>query len=587
MRDTIDNPRVLIALAVSYALLAAGAIALTRLSGGVALLWVATAPLIALLAARPARRWPALILAAMVGNITAGIAASPLSMIALPISIANMTEAMIAAALLRHWQVSDSPIGSMRSVALFVLAAGVAAPALSGLIGAGVVSLTLTHRFASIWLDWVIGHGLGSLIATPLVLLALHSQMVREKFPSRWRIAEMAGHALLIAGVASFVFAQDRLPLLFVVSLPVLIATTRFHRLGAIAGVAIVAVIGGGMTLLGHGPVMLVQGAGGSQLQFFQLFLAVQFLIALPVASLLSQRAHLFAALSDSEARYRMLADQATDAMLTLKPDGTIRFASAAARELGLYDPEALVGRNALALVIPEDRDHVREVHLEALRIPGESLSVEYRIAKANGEIGWFESNMRAVADATGQVRTVVSVVREIEARKAREADLERQATTDPLTGLLNRGAIRARIDAAARAEGPPAILALVDLDHFKAINDTHGHATGDAVLLGVADLVHENIRPGDWAGRIGGEEFALLFAGVTLAQAQMACDRLARLLAEAPLAMGRDGPIFVTMSAGLVSLGGDPNAAFRAADAALYRAKANGRNRVELAEAC
>ena len=73
----------------------------------------------------------------------------------------------------------------------------------------------------------------------------------------------------------------------------------------------------------------------------------------------------------------------------------------------------------------------------------------------------------------------------------------------------------------------------------------------------GLADLLHDTIGPGDSAGRIGGEEFALLFAGVTLLQAQMACDRLSRQLAATPLAMGIDGPIFVTMSVGLVPLDG------------------------------
>jgi diguanylate cyclase (GGDEF)-like protein len=125
----------------------------------------------------------------------------------------------------------------------------------------------------------------------------------------------------------------------------------------------------------------------------------------------------------------------------------------------------------------------------------------------------------------------------------------------------------------------------MLDLDHFKRVNDTHGHAAGDAALLMLADLLRENLRPEDAIGRIGGEEFAILFTGLTLTSATPIADRLRRQLQAERFATD-SGPAGVTMSVGLASLdaGRNVDSALRLADAALYAAKRKGRNRIEVA---
>lgn len=580
-----ENPLLLLALMLSCGLLGAAAVVLTRLSGGIALLWVANAPLLAVLLARRPKHWGWPLAAAVAGEMIAAPFVVRIPSISAPLILVSIGEAVIAAALMRYWRVADAPLAGGRAVARFVAAAGILAPGIAGVAGALLVAPRVWHGFGHIWFDWLVGHGLGALIATPVVLLLLDPRAVLAKFGSPMRAVEAAALMALVAATTFLVFDADHLPLLFATTVPVLIATMRFDRLGATVSVALVAAIGGAMTLAGHGPMMLIEGGAGSRLQFFQLFLAVQFLLALPIAAVLSDRAALLRALAASEARYRLLADHATDAMLTLEPDGTIRFASAAVRDLAGLDPAALAGRNALSLVADADRERVRATHHLALASPEQSFTIEYRIRAADGRESWFETNTRAVLGDEGEIAAVVSVVRAIGARKAREAELQRQATTDPLTGLLNRGAIRARIDSAA-ASGRPAMLALLDLDHFKRINDTSGHAAGDAVLLGFADLLLDNVRPGDAVGRIGGEEFVILIQGAGPTQARAACERIRTALAAAPLAMGAEGPIFVTASIGLAPLGGNSNEAFRIADAALYRAKDSGRDRIETAEA-
>ncbi len=161
-----------------------------------------------------------------------------------------------------------------------------------------------------------------------------------------------------------------------------------------------------------------------------------------------------------------------------------------------------------------------------------------------------------------------------------------RAADTDPLTGLLNRRGFQSGYE-----ELPPrgriALLA-IDLDHFKKINDSHGHAAGDTVLKKVAAIIREELRGGDLGGRMGGEELALLLPAADPAGARRVAERLrSRLAAERFEAAA--GPFQVTMSIGLVATSG-PRPALPAllesADLALYRAKAEGRNRVVEAEA-
>ncbi|HWP34446.1 MAG TPA: diguanylate cyclase [Thermodesulfobacteriota bacterium] len=167
---------------------------------------------------------------------------------------------------------------------------------------------------------------------------------------------------------------------------------------------------------------------------------------------------------------------------------------------------------------------------------------------------------------------------------------LEALATTDSLTGLLNRRAFLERVeqewDRASRY-GRPLAFVMVDLDRFKAINDTYGHQIGDAVLRTAATRLARGVRASsDLVGRYGGEEFALFLPETTLAGALLAAERFRGIIAAAPFPVGEGiPPIAVTASFG-VSAAPHPKIAsvadlIAAADRALYRAKAAGRNRV------
>ncbi len=175
----------------------------------------------------------------------------------------------------------------------------------------------------------------------------------------------------------------------------------------------------------------------------------------------------------------------------------------------------------------------------------------------------------------------------EIKRRLKLEAILKELAATDPLTGLYNRREYEmlfTRELERARRKNAPWSLAILDLDHFKAVNDRYGHAVGDEVLRRVAKICREHLRSIDIIGRLGGEEFIILLPDTAIDEAFTVGTRLLKALAAAEMEAGQD-KIKITATIGISQLlPGDPdiNAVIGRADAALYRGKAAGRNRVE-----
>ena len=165
--------------------------------------------------------------------------------------------------------------------------------------------------------------------------------------------------------------------------------------------------------------------------------------------------------------------------------------------------------------------------------------------------------------------------------------ELAALARTDPLTGLLNRRGLNEALEretARARRTGATVTLVLLDLDRFKTLNDSHGHAAGDAALVDVADVLRRGLRAGDVAGRWGGDEFGVVFAGLPVEVAHDVVDRLRAHFTHPSRGRGRRR---VSFSAGVAALAGEAADAaelMRLADAALYEAKAAGGNKARRA---
>ncbi len=193
----------------------------------------------------------------------------------------------------------------------------------------------------------------------------------------------------------------------------------------------------------------------------------------------------------------------------------------------------------------------------------------------------------------TREIENIVQALWQLQAlmqeNESIRATLEVSASTDSLTGLKNRRQFMQEAELAlarAKRHTTPLTVAIADLDHFKAINDSHGHAVGDLVLQRVAELMQATLRQTDIYCRYGGEEFAFVFPDTGMADARILAERLRESISEHPIDAGPNLRVRVTLSMGMVELGGMTlEDALHMADEAMYRAKIGGRNRIECAQ--
>jgi two-component system, cell cycle response regulator len=196
------------------------------------------------------------------------------------------------------------------------------------------------------------------------------------------------------------------------------------------------------------------------------------------------------------------------------------------------------------------------------------------------GMFSWSAQISRLIMMLTASALSIALV--------SRSQRLLRLATSDPLTGLFNRGYVDDRLAmelSRALRYGKPLTVAVVDADHFKALNDTHGHAAGDVVLKKLAELLRGSLRQSDTTGRYGGEEFVVILPETDMETARRKVESLREAIADTPIQLAdRREKVRVTISAGLASFPEDgENAAelFAMADERMFEAKREGRNRV------
>lgn len=247
------------------------------------------------------------------------------------------------------------------------------------------------------------------------------------------------------------------------------------------------------------------------------------------------------------------------------------------APESGLFLPEPEVSRRHARLQISEDLDAVELMDL------GSTNGVFVNGRRVETDPG----PLRLQAGDVVRVGAHAFKLKHMDALERRyHLDMAARTTLDPLTGVSNRATVLHQMEAhveLARRHHRALSVILADLDHFKRVNDTHGHRAGDQVLEAFGALLMRRLRGSDPVGRLGGEEFLVVLPETTAAPALTAAEDLRHAFAEQRLDLGDESPLRVTCSFGVAELKPgdvDSGALLARADAALYAAKAGGRNR-------
>jgi diguanylate cyclase (GGDEF)-like protein/PAS domain S-box-containing protein len=245
--------------------------------------------------------------------------------------------------------------------------------------------------------------------------------------------------------------------------------------------------------------------------------------------------------------------------------------------------PESLVGRSMQDITHPDDAEQV-EMSIGALTPDSRSRNVQRRYVRSDGTVLWGATSISVMTDPSGEPMVIAHILDVTQQMVAAE-QLSWSATHDVVTGLSNRSHFLERLDQALRVhDGRDVAVLFLDLDRFKVVNDSLGHATGDDLLRTMAVRITESVRDEDLVARFGGDEFTVLLTDAPLEIARTVADRV-RAALSAPVLLG-DAEVDVTASIGLAFAGGaDVNAddMVRDADAAMYRAKDQGRDRIEV----
>lgn len=290
-------------------------------------------------------------------------------------------------------------------------------------------------------------------------------------------------------------------------------------------------------------------------------------------------------------ARNELLLNSAGDGIYGTDIHGICTFINPAALKMLGYAMEEVLGRDQHQLFHHRHADGSPYPHADCpihqTLLDGIPRDVEDVFVRKDDQL--FPVHIMVTPMAEDGRRVGVEVVfRDIAKRKAMEAELLRLATTDPLTNVANRRRFMEQLEmelARVRRFGKPATFLMLDIDHFKDVNDGYGHAAGDAVLKHFSALAQERLRRIDLFGRLGGEEFGVLLPGTEMAGALEFAERFRQHVDRTPCVTDK-GPIHYTVSIGIADFDPkdpDPDHVLARADVALYRAKEGGRNRVEM----
>jgi diguanylate cyclase (GGDEF)-like protein/PAS domain S-box-containing protein len=287
--------------------------------------------------------------------------------------------------------------------------------------------------------------------------------------------------------------------------------------------------------------------------------------------------------LEANETRIRAVTNNVADAIITIDEHGVIDTVNPAAEKLFGYDSHALLGKN-FSMLMPEPERSNHKDYIARYLQTGDAriLGVSRELVGQRQDGSVFPMELAISEMVMDDSRYFIGIMRDITERMEHIAQLKHQALHDALTGLPNRTLLADRLDQAIRTanrERKQLALVIMDLDHFKEINDSLGHENGDRVLQDVAHRMKKVLRSSDTVARLGGDEFAVLLPSTDVERASQLCAKLLYVL-EQPFEL--DGHTFLMAASIGISLfpdhGSDVNSLMRRADVAMYVAKRSRR---------
>ncbi|MBC3889532.1 diguanylate cyclase [Acetobacterium paludosum] len=292
--------------------------------------------------------------------------------------------------------------------------------------------------------------------------------------------------------------------------------------------------------------------------------------------------------LRESEELHRLLADNAADVIWTMGLDGKFTYVSPSVEKLRGYTVAEVLAQSPEEVLCPSSLIHLQKGLENAIRLiqnnlPFKVFRGELEQPCKNGTTVWTEATVSGIYSEDGRFIGMLGVTRDISDRKIMEEEIVRLSVTDKLTQSYNRLKLDETMDEQlklAKIATVPFSILILDIDHFKRVNDNYGHQVGDRVLVELVAILQKHVRSDDVVGRWGGEEFLIILPNTDLEGGVGLAEKLQKLVgANIFTRAGR-----VTISIGVAAYQGDlsQESIVSRADSALYLAKKNGRNRVE-----
>ena len=559
---------------------------LARGPGELSAIWIGNGILAGWLLSRRTATWPGYLAVAFAAELPARLLAGDGLVYALAIIVCNLLEVLILASAVR------SRIPDVRAPEQWTRLGGIAtvatllACAVSGVLAASVSHVMNAQPLLQAFTGWYAAHVVGMVVVATMTLVAQREGV--GLFAAAGRRWDLVATLALVTAVSIGVFLSGY-PVLFLTYPALLLAAARHQFAGVALGVIAVALVAATATALGLGPLWRADLDDDARIALIQIYLAGGCIMTIPLSLAMADRTRLARRLGDSERRYRMLADHSHDVISRVAADGRLLYISPSATEMFGWEPGRMP-ESRWDIIHPEDRERQRQALAEVLANGGPRVET-YRIRHRDGHYLWIEAVSRRIpSEDPGSPAELMLSARDISERVAAEQalaesrrELERLSREDSLTGLANRRHFDDRLALALKRlkrHGTPLVLMSMDVDHFKQVNDTHGHAAGDAVLCAFADRLCDSVRETDLVARVGGDEFAILIEDAAPGSGEAVATKLLEAMRQPIEAEGKSLVVGTSIGVAYAREPIDAATLVAAADAALYIVKRAGRNR-------